>query len=142
MGRKYSYGEAHDIEAGQVFLCVFADTFMEHMGIDDIAAVFAVILGQPILPTRGKFAGATKGTSIASKYLSQAIKIKSPIGLPMITGSSLTSLRVAFTRNVGRWAGRAVPVVGWLYLAYDVSQITYKTLTRYNAFVAPEDRLW
>lgn len=142
MPRVYNYGDAQGINAGQVFLCVFADTFMEHFGIEDVAAVFAVILGQPLLPTTGKFAGATRGTSIASKYLSQMIKIRSPISLPMITGSSLASLRVAFTRNVGRWAGRAVPVVGWVLLAYDISRITYNTVNRYNALVHNEDRLW
>lgn len=112
------------------------------MGVDDEIAVVPVILGQPILPTRGKFVGATKGTSIASKYLSQILKGRSPIPLPMITGNSVATLRVAFTRNVGRWAGRAVPVVGWIYLASDVVQISYESVSRYNAFVTEEDRLW
>jgi len=42
------------------------DKALERLGVQDVAAMFAIIADQPILPTRGKFSGATKGTSIVS----------------------------------------------------------------------------
>jgi hypothetical protein len=139
--RKYAYGSSQDLSPQELFLCVLADTFMEPMGISDAAAVFAIILGQPIIPTRTKVNGATPGTSIASKYLSQLPQTKSPIKLPMLTGKNVFSLRLTFTHNIGRWVGRSIPIVGWVILAADAAQISYKAVSRYNTLVSAEDRL-
>ncbi len=67
-----------------LYIAILIDETAEQFGITDIIGLTAIITGQPILPTRGKFAGATKNTSIASKYLSK-IPGKSPIRLPTIT---------------------------------------------------------
>lgn len=34
------------------------------------------------------------------------------------------------------------PVVGWVILASDVSQITYRTIRDYNAIARGNDKLW
>lgn len=52
------------------------------------------------------------------------------------------SLKVIMTRNLCTFVGRAVPVVGWIIIAYDVAQITYKTVTHYNLIVHKNDKLW
>ncbi|AVS90506.1 hypothetical protein C8238_18965 [Paracidovorax avenae] len=65
-----------------------------------------------------------------------------PFAPPTITGASLTTLKITFTKNLGAFVGRLVPGVGWTILAYDVFQIVNKTITTYNALAREEDRLW
>ena len=59
-----------------------------------------------------------------------------------MAGASLRTLRITFTNNLGRVVGRTIPVVGWLLLAYDVTQIIYRSITKYDAIALPGDRLW
>jgi len=139
---EYAYGSSQGLSPRALFLCILADTFMEKMGVSDAAAVFAIILGQPLIPTRTIVNGATPGTSIASKYLSQLPQAKSPVKLPMLTGRSVYKLRLTCTHNIGRWVGRTIPMVGWVILAADAAQISFKAASRYNAMVAAEDKLW
>jgi len=54
------------LSAGELFFWIMVDKALERLGVQDVAAMFAIIADQPILPTRGKFSGATKGTSIVS----------------------------------------------------------------------------
>lgn len=138
----YNFGGHIGLSASELFFWVTVDAAMVHLGINDVVAMAAIISGQPIIPTRGKFAGATRGTSPASLALSRTLNVRLPFRLPTLTGSSLRTLRVAFTNNLGRFAGRAVPVVGWVWLAYDVTQILLKSVTKYNQLARPEDRLW
>ncbi len=44
-------------------------------------------------------------------------------------------MKVAFTKVIGRFAGRAVPIVGWGVLAYDVGTTFYKTQRIYDKIV-------
>ncbi len=102
-----------------------------------------VLLGQRFIPTRGKFAGAVKGTSVASVVSRRLLpcELKSRI-LPTVTSfTSLLLLRVRFTRSIGTFVGRAIPGVGWVILATDVSAITYHVVIKYNRMVKQEDRL-
>lgn len=138
----YSYGGHIGLSATELFFWVTVDTALTHLGLDDVAAMAAVLAGQPFIPTRAKTAGATKGTSVASKYLSRALNVNLPFRLPTLTGRSLGTIRVMFTKNLGRFAGRAVPVLGWIWLAYDVSQIVWKSVDKYNRLAVSEDKLW
>jgi len=46
------------------------------------------------------------------------------------------------TNNLGAFVGRTIPVIGWVLLASDVAQITYKTVNTYNTIARKEDRVW
>lgn len=115
---------------------------LAQLGGADVAAAAAVLAGQPWIPVSGKLKGATKGTSVASIASRQLLNHQMPFRMPAITGRSIFELKIAFTRNLGAFVGRTVPVVGWVILAYDVTQIIQKTLLKYNTLVKPEDRLW
>ena len=137
----YSYKGEINLSSQELYLTIVIDKTMEQLGVDDILAATAVVSGQPILNTRGKFRGATKGTSIASKYASQYLPYKSAIRLPTITGASVSTLKITFTKNIGRFVGRAVPIVGWIFLAVDVVSIFYKSQSTYNQIVERSDML-
>ena len=121
-----------------LYLAILVDQAATQFGIKDVAALAAVITGAPLLSTRKKFKGATPRTSIASKYLSK-IPGKSPIRLPSVTGYPKiiggSGLKVAFTKVIGRFVGRAVPIVGWGVLTYDVGMTLYNTQVTYNQIV-------
>ena len=120
-----------------LYFSILLDQAAEQFGIKDILAFGAVLSGQPFLKTRGKFQGATNGTSLASKYLSK-IPGKSPIPLPTITGTNLSNLRVMFTKNIGRFLGRSIPILGWGVLAYDIGMTFYNAQVEYNRIVGNE----
>lgn len=138
----YSFGGRTGLSAGELFFWIVVDTTMDHLGLDDVVAVAAIVSGQPLIPTRGKFAGATRGTSPASLVLSRTLNVNLPFRLPTLTGASLRTLRVTFTNNLGRFAGRSVPVLGWIWLAADVTQILWRSVNRYNQLARREDQLW
>lgn len=138
----YTFEGRAGLSAAELFFWLTVDTALEHLGVDDVVAMAAIVSGQPIVATRGKLSGATPGTSPVSKFLSQHLDKKLPFRLPTLTGASLRTLRVSFTNNLGRFAGRTVPVVGWLYIMYDVTTVLIKSTRRYNEIVKPEDKLW
>nr|WP_262390321.1 hypothetical protein [Burkholderia arboris] len=113
------------------------------MGVDDAVRIAMVLLGQRFIPTRGKFANAVKGTSIASVVARRMLpyELKHRILSTVTSLTSLIMLRIKFTQNIGAFVGRAIPGVGWVILATDVSLITYRTVGAYNSMVKPEDRL-
>ncbi len=115
---------------------------MEQLGVSDIAVVFAILAGQPIIPTRVKPRCATKNTSVASIISRRFLQNEMRVRLPTFTNVSLRTLRPAMTNNLGAFVGRTVPVVGWVILAYDLTQIMKKTVFTYNLLVMPEDRLF
>lgn len=102
-----------------------------------------VLLGQRYIPTRSKFAGAVKGTSVASVVSRRLLPYEFKRGvLPTVTSfKSLILLRIKFTRSLGAFVGRAIPGVGWVILATDVSTILYRSVVAYNQLAKPEDRL-
>jgi hypothetical protein len=69
--RTYTYGNISGLSSSELYMNILIDQAATQFGIKDIAALAAAISGVPLLSTRGKFSGATKGTSIASKYLSK-----------------------------------------------------------------------
>lgn len=95
------------------------------LGLGDLAAAGAAVSGLNILKTRGKFAGATPGTSIASRGASAVFgNARLPVQLPTVVGNPLTlNMSIRATSSVARVVGRAIPVVGWGLLLYDAAKI-------------------
>lgn len=82
--------------------------------------------GANILGTGGKFSGATPGTSLASRAAGAIFgDLKLPRARPTLTGfpGIGNGLRLSSTLSAARFAGRAVPVVGYAILAYDAVKI-------------------
>lgn len=124
-----------------VFALVAFDETREQLGLDDLAAASAMLLGQADVPVPGQFAGATPGTSVASLAARKLFPQTLPFRLPMITGVGLSGIRIAFIRRLGAWVGRAIPVVGEVFLARDAFLIMRNTVSTYNRIVKPEDRV-
>ena len=142
MSNLYNYNTLANLSREELFLWIAIDQTIEQLGGVDIAAAAAVLSGQPFLPTRGKFGGATRGTSVASVVSRQLLRQRMPFALPTITGASLSTLKVTFTRSLGGFVGRLVPGVGRTILAYDVVQIMRKTILKYNTLARKQDKLW
>ncbi|OXI72626.1 hypothetical protein CFB81_04385 [Burkholderia sp. AU28863] len=127
----------------ELFFLVFIDETCKELGVDDVAAVVAIVAGQNWMPTRAKPFGTTPGTSVASilsrKYLDYDLKKKI---LPTLTNASVKRLKFILVRNIGGFVGRAVPVVGWVIAAKDVTTISIRSVSRYNALVKPEDKVF
>ncbi|WP_080426283.1 STM2901 family protein [Burkholderia ubonensis] len=117
------------IAPSELFCLIVIDVACDELGVDDVVGVEMILLGQRFLPTRGKFGGAVKGISVASrvsrKLLPYEVKHKT---LPTVTSfKSLVLLRVKFTRELGVFVGRAIPVVGWVITAVDISIIMHRS---------------
>lgn len=143
MSNTYNFGIHSDLTPQELFFLVFLDETQEQLGIKDLAAVSGIIVGHPFLSTRGKFAGATKGTSIASKVARKLLpfEIKYKI-LPTLTLKSVANLKIIFTRNIGTFVGRAIPVVGQVVLTYDAFRISFNAVRNYNRIVKKEDQIF
>jgi hypothetical protein len=74
----YSFAGRTGLSQGELFFWVVVDTAMDHFGFHDVVEVVAIISGQPLLPTRGKFGGTTRGTSIASSVLARRLDVRLP----------------------------------------------------------------
>lgn len=143
MPNEYKYGIHEGLSREELFFLIVIDETSKELGVDDVVGVASILLGQRFIPTRGKFAGAVKGTSVASvvsrRLLPYELKHRT---LPTATSfKSLILLRIKFTRSLGAFVGRAIPGVGWVILASDVSIIIYRSVIAYNGLVKPEDRL-
>ncbi|KVM72823.1 hypothetical protein WL30_05835 [Burkholderia ubonensis] len=138
----YTYGQHRDLKPVDLFFWIAIDQTQKRLGFDDLAAASAVLLGQADVPAPGKFAGATKGTSVASIAARKLLPIQLRIRLPMIMTVGVRGVRMAFTRNLGAWVGRTIPVVGEVFLAVDASMIMLNTVRAYNAIAKPEDRVF
>lgn len=143
MSNQYKYGIHDGLTREELFFLIVIDETCKQLGTDDVVGVASVLLGQRFIPTRGKFSGAVRGTSIASvvsrSLLPYELKYRL---LPTVTSfKSLFLLRIKFTRSVGAFVGRAIPGVGWVILASDASTIIYRSVISYNGLVKAEDRL-
>ncbi|OED09245.1 STM2901 family protein [Burkholderia sp. A2] len=143
MNNTYAFGTHRDLTPMELFFLVFIDETCKELGVDDVAAVVAIVAGQNWMPTRAKPFGTTPGTSVASilsrKYLDYDLKKKI---LPTLTNASVKRLKFILVRNIGVFVGRAVPVVGWVIAAKDVTTISIRSVSRYNALVKPEDKVF
>jgi len=139
----YDYGIHKGLSPPQLFFMVMLNETSEELGVKDLEALGAAIAGYPLLSTRAKFAGTTKGTSIASKLARTALPINLRTRvLPTLTFKSVRSLKFIFTRNIGTFVGRAIPVVGEVLLARDVSLISIHSVRKYNQLVKTEDQVF
>ena len=139
----YNFGIHRDLTPSELFFLIFLDEAQQQLGVEDIVSLAGAIVGYPFLSTRAKFGGATPGTSIASvvsrKLLPQNIKYRI---LPTLTLKSVANLKIIFTRNLGAFVGRAIPVVGQVVLAIDVICITSSSVSNYNRIVKREDKIF
>ncbi len=85
--------------------------------------------------------GSTEGTSVVSLAARKVFPQILPFRLPMITEIGLSGLRVAYTRRLGAWVGRTIPVVGEVFLVVDAITIMRNIVASYNRLVKPEDRV-
>jgi len=115
------------------------------LGVQDIVAVANIILGNNNIDVPGKPLTSTPGTSVVSLFFRRhmSYKFRRRI-LPTLTlkSFSLRGLKIFWVNNLGAFVGRAVPVVGWVILANDVAQISFRTVHRYNMIVRQEDKIW
>ncbi|MEK6354681.1 MAG: hypothetical protein V4796_28700 [Burkholderia cenocepacia] len=143
MNNTYAFGTHRDLTPMELFFLIFIDETCKELGVDNVAAVVAIVAGQNWMPTRAKPFGTTPGTSVASilsrKYLDYDLKKKI---LPTLTNASVKRLKFILVRNIGVFVGRAVPVVGWVIAAKDVTMISIRSVSRYNALVKPEDKVF
>jgi RHS repeat-associated protein len=96
------------------------------LGFDDLIDVGLVVSGQPIPGTK-RFVtpGSSRGTSIAGMAANEVFgSARSPVRLPTIVGGPGTGRKMAIagTKSIARFAGRAVPLLGWGLLAVDAIQ--------------------
>lgn len=138
---RYTYGIHQNLTPADLFVYVALDETRKQLGLDDLAAASAVLLGQADVPVPGKVAGATEGTSVASLTARKLLPFKVRVRLPMITKVGLSGVRIAFTRNLGAFVGRTIPVVGELFLARDAFMIMRNTVVTYNRLAKPGDRV-
>nr|WP_232456159.1 hypothetical protein [Burkholderia ubonensis] len=120
------------------------DEIQKQLGFSDLAGAAAILLGQNDVPVSGKLGGAVPGTSVIS-MISMAARNMLPynvrIRLPTITKAGVGGLRIATTRNLGAFVGRAIPVVGVVVVSVDVFLIMRNTVASYNRIVKPGDRV-
>lgn len=144
----YFYGGLSKLSAGELFFWVMIDVTAEHFtGAKDVIAGAAVYAGSNQLVVSGKPGDATPGTSYASRYSRQLLKnIHLPFRLPTFIHSPAAGnplrIKMLMTQKLATFTGRAIPIMGWVVLAADVAQISYKATVKYNKIVRKEDRLW
>ncbi|WP_330993466.1 STM2901 family protein [Pluralibacter gergoviae] len=144
----YFYAGRSNLTASELFFMVFCENVIDQLGLGlvDFGAVVAIVSGRNTLPTREKPNGAEKGTSYASKASRKVFKkAQFPFGIKLpsvIGGYPPSTIRIRAVANIGTFTGRAIPVVGWVILASDISQITYRTIRDYNAIARGNDKLW
>ncbi|RQS59630.1 STM2901 family protein [Burkholderia sp. Bp8986] len=139
----YRYGVHSDLTPAELFFFVAVEETCARVGIDDVEAVVLILAGWPVLPTRQKFGGATKGTSVASVMARSIFRYQlNRKVLPTVTLQSIKSFRIILTRKLSVFVGRAVPGAGWALLARDVFGIVHGTVSRYNSLVKPEDKVF
>ncbi|WP_072627837.1 STM2901 family protein [Serratia marcescens] len=146
LGGTYFYAGRPDLTAGELFFMVFCEKTAAQLGVDDFGAIVAIFAGLNISPTREKFRNAIHDTSYASRASRRVFgKTMFPMGLKLPTvigGYPPSTIKIRMVRKLGTFVGRAVPVVGWIILAADVTEISFETVTTYNSIARGVDKLW
>ncbi|WP_337014122.1 STM2901 family protein [Pantoea sp. AS142] len=141
----YFYHGLQNLTPQELLFWVLLDETEKQLGVQDIGAVAGIILGNNSIDVPGKPLTSTPGTSVASLFFRRhmSYKFRKRI-LPTLTlkSFSMRGLKIFWVNNLGTFIGRAVPVVGWVILANDVAQISFRTVHRYNLIVRPEDKIW
>ncbi|EAA4494656.1 hypothetical protein K3U97_004197 [Salmonella enterica] len=148
LNRTYFYAGKSNLTAAELLFMIFCENTASQFGIGvaDFGAVVALTSGRNNLWTRAKPAGATKGTSYASRAARAVFKkSKFPFGISLPTwlgGYTPWTARRVMVRNIAPFVGRSIPLIGEIILAADVSQITYRTIRDYNTIARGNDKLW
>jgi len=141
----YFFNGLNNLNACELLFWIMVDETEKQLGVQDIIGVASIILGDNSIGVPGKPNTATSGTSYASLFFRKHLthKFRKRI-LPTLTKKSfsLRGVKVFWVNNLGAFVGRAVPVLGWVILAVDVSMISYHTVNRFNTIVRPEDKIW
>lgn len=146
LNNTYFYAGRSNLSASQLLFMIFCENTASQLGVQDFGAIVSIVAGLNNLPTRGKFAGATPGTSYASTKARQLLgNVKFPWGITLpsvIGGYPPHKLKIIMVRKISTFTGRAIPVLGWVILASDVSQIAYRTVRDYNRIARGNDKIW
>ena len=146
LNNTYFYAGRSNLTASQLLFMIFCENTANQLGVQDFGAIVSIVAGLNVLPVSGKLAGAIPDTSIASKGARRLFgnaRFPRPIRLPSVIGGYPPStLRIKMVNRIGTFAGRAVPVIGWVILASDVSQISYRTVRDYNRIARGSDKIW
>lgn len=146
LNNTYFYAGRSNLTASQLLFMIFCEKTANQLGVQDFGAIASIVAGLNILPTRTKPGDATPGTSLASRG-SRAVfgnaKFPRQMQLPSVIGGYPPStLKIKMVAKISTFTGRAIPVVGWIIMASDVSQIAYHTVTDYNRIARGNDRIW
>lgn len=146
LGQTYFYAGRPNLSASELFFIIFCEQVALQLGVSDFSAIVAILSGRNIIATRRKPGGTITGTSYASKAARRVFgDAKFPWGIKLpsfVGGYPPSTLRIRMVAQIGTWTGRAVPVVGWVILAADVSQIAYNSVVDYNRIARGDDKLW
>jgi RHS repeat-associated protein len=138
-GPPYYYNGQRYESKSDLYFGILIDKAADQFGIKDIAAFGAALSGANILETGAKTGGATPGTSVASKFFRGIEKLNKPLStrLPTLTGYPFVGkgMRVVFVNTLGKFLGRAVPILGWGMLLWDAGRTFYRTQVEYNKIV-------
>ena len=142
----YFYAGRSNLSASELLFIIFCENVAEQLGVQDFGAIVSIVAGLNILSTRGKFANATPGTSLASRGARKAFgNAQFPWGLELpsvIGGYPPHRLKILMTHKICTFVGRAITVVGWVILTSDISVITFKTIQKYNSVARGGDKIW
>lgn len=146
LNNTYFYAGRSNLTASQLLFMIFCENTANQLGMQDFGAIVSIVAGLNNLPTRGKFADATPGTSYASTKARKVFgSAKFPWGMKLpsvIGGYPPHKLRIIMVRKISSFTGRAIPVLGWVILAVDVSEILYRTVRDYNRIARGGDKIW
>lgn len=137
----YQFQQYRALPPGELFVFIALDQTRKQLGFDDLAAVATWLLGQNDVPVSGKMRTATEGTSVLSIFFRKVISKRTTMRLPTLTWKSVAELKFYYTKSLGAFVGRWIPVLDILLFGYDATVIIYRSAQRYNAMVKPEDRL-
>ncbi|HAK6771111.1 TPA: hypothetical protein H2S92_003144 [Salmonella enterica] len=122
----YFYAGRSNLTASQLLFMIFCENTANQLGVQDFGAIVSIVAGLNVLPTRTKPRGAIEGTQLPS----------------VIGGYPPSTLKIKMVAKISAFTGRAIPVVGWIILASDVSQIAYRTVRDYNRIARGSDKIW
>lgn len=140
----YFFDGMNNLTAWELLFWILVDETEKQLGVQDIAGIAALILGNNIIDIPGKPETATWGTSPSSLFFRRHISYKfRKRVLPTLTKKSfsLKGIKIFWVNNLGAFVGRAVPVLGWVILAHDISVISFRMVTRYNIIAREEDKI-
>ncbi|WP_321796755.1 STM2901 family protein [Caballeronia sp. J97] len=139
----YAFQGYRGLSSAELFLWVSLDQTKRQLGFADLAATATWLLSDNDVPIPGKMKTASEGTSVMSIFLRKVINKRTERRLATITWRSFSAkgFKFVYTRHLGAFVGRWIPVVDLVFLGYDATAIVYRSIQRYNAMVKPEDRI-